>query len=192
MRFRVVCGFEVTIAIFCPTSRFTSVDFPAFGLPTIAANPERWSLFFSASSLIISCNLVLHESSGPGFSVLFFRFADENLGLKTYPASDSTRVYRRATQLLYFHAQHFSLIRFEHLKSKSFQIAFLARSRNFPADVAQQSCNRRATQLLYFHAQHFSLIRFEHLKSKSFQIAFLARSRNFPADVAQQSCNRRH
>src|SRR6267154_2815963 len=40
MRFRVVCGFEVTIAIFCPTSRFTSVLFPAFGRPTIATNPD--------------------------------------------------------------------------------------------------------------------------------------------------------
>src|SRR5215470_6846599 len=40
MRFRVVCGFEVTMAIFCPTRRFTSVDFPAFGRPTIATNPD--------------------------------------------------------------------------------------------------------------------------------------------------------
>src|SRR6266478_1579763 len=40
MRFRVVCGFDVTMAIFCPTKRFTSVDFPAFGRPTIATNPD--------------------------------------------------------------------------------------------------------------------------------------------------------
>ena len=45
MRFRVVCGFEVTIATFCPTRRFSSVDFPAFGRPTIATNPDR-KLFF--------------------------------------------------------------------------------------------------------------------------------------------------
>src|SRR5450432_165032 len=42
MRFRVVCGLEVTMAIFCPTSRFTSVDFPAFGRPTIATYPDLY------------------------------------------------------------------------------------------------------------------------------------------------------
>src|ERR1700675_4794163 len=47
MRLRVVCGLEVTIAIFCPTSRFTSVDFPAFGRPRIATKPER-NIFPSA------------------------------------------------------------------------------------------------------------------------------------------------
>ena len=34
MRVRVVCGFADTIATFVPTSRFVSVDFPTFGLPT--------------------------------------------------------------------------------------------------------------------------------------------------------------
>src|SRR6476646_5362666 len=41
MRLRVVCGFEVTMATFCPTRRFNKVDFPAFGRPTIATNPDR-------------------------------------------------------------------------------------------------------------------------------------------------------
>jgi len=49
MRLRVVCGLEVTIAIFCPTRRFTSVDFPAFGLPTIATNPDLNALFSGIS-----------------------------------------------------------------------------------------------------------------------------------------------
>jgi hypothetical protein len=29
------------IATFCPTSAFSSVDFPALGRPTTQANPER-------------------------------------------------------------------------------------------------------------------------------------------------------
>src|SRR5579871_2213123 len=41
MRLRVVCGLSVTIATFCPTTRFRNVDFPAFGRPTIATNPAR-------------------------------------------------------------------------------------------------------------------------------------------------------
>src|SRR5258705_2339844 len=40
MRLRVVCGFEVTTGILCPTRRFTSVLFPVFGRPTIATNPD--------------------------------------------------------------------------------------------------------------------------------------------------------
>src|SRR5260221_1439878 len=56
MRFLVVCGFDVTIAIFCPTTRLSSVDLPAFGRPTIAANPDRGGIavlsfsFFPKSS----------------------------------------------------------------------------------------------------------------------------------------------
>src|SRR6266851_5132342 len=41
MRFRVVCGLDVTMAIFCPTRWFSSVDFPALGRPTMAAKPAR-------------------------------------------------------------------------------------------------------------------------------------------------------
>src|SRR5271167_896740 len=59
MRLRVVCGFEVTIATFCPTKRFNSVDFPALGRPTIATNPDR---YFSLGPLF--------SSTPPLFSVL--------------------------------------------------------------------------------------------------------------------------
>ena len=38
---RVVCGLSETIAIFRPTSAFTSVDLPTFGRPTTATMPER-------------------------------------------------------------------------------------------------------------------------------------------------------
>src|SRR2546427_4730960 len=41
MRLRVVCGLGDTMATFWPTSRFTSVDLPTLGSPTMAANPER-------------------------------------------------------------------------------------------------------------------------------------------------------
>src|SRR5258708_12047134 len=53
MRLRVVCGFEVTMAIFCPTRRFTRVDLPAFGRPTIATNPDRNACFSPLFSLAV-------------------------------------------------------------------------------------------------------------------------------------------
>src|SRR5260370_3300757 len=41
MRLGVVWGLGDTMATFWPTSRFTSVDLPTLGSPTMAANPER-------------------------------------------------------------------------------------------------------------------------------------------------------
>ena len=38
---RVVCGFELVMATFCPTSALVSVDLPALGRPTRQANPAR-------------------------------------------------------------------------------------------------------------------------------------------------------
>jgi len=35
MRVRVVCGLSETMAIFSPTTRLRSVDFPALGRPTM-------------------------------------------------------------------------------------------------------------------------------------------------------------
>ncbi len=40
-RCRVVCGLSVTMLSFSPTSVFSSVDLPTFGLPTIATKPQR-------------------------------------------------------------------------------------------------------------------------------------------------------
>ena len=40
-RNRVVCAFGLTMDSFAPVSRFSSVDLPAFGAPTMAANPQR-------------------------------------------------------------------------------------------------------------------------------------------------------
>ena len=40
---RVVCGFELVIATFSPTSAFVRVDLPTFGRPTIETNPARYS-----------------------------------------------------------------------------------------------------------------------------------------------------
>src|SRR6266542_1407488 len=39
MRLRVVCGLEETMETLCPRLRFSSVDFPAFGRPTMATMP---------------------------------------------------------------------------------------------------------------------------------------------------------
>src|SRR5437868_6559633 len=41
MRSRVVCGLCVTMAIFSPTSAFSSVDLPALGRPMMETKPER-------------------------------------------------------------------------------------------------------------------------------------------------------
>src|SRR5205085_4274102 len=41
MRLRVVCGLCVTMAIFSPTSAFSSVDLPALGRPMMETKPER-------------------------------------------------------------------------------------------------------------------------------------------------------
>ena len=40
-RRRVVCGFGVTAAILRPRMRFSSVDFPTLGRPTMLTKPER-------------------------------------------------------------------------------------------------------------------------------------------------------
>src|SRR5947207_5039233 len=40
MRVRVVCGLSETIASLVPTSRFSSVDFPAFGRPMSDTKPD--------------------------------------------------------------------------------------------------------------------------------------------------------
>src|ERR1051326_2865640 len=40
MEVRVVCGLSATMATFCPTRAFSSVDFPAFGKPTSDTNPD--------------------------------------------------------------------------------------------------------------------------------------------------------
>src|SRR4051812_20581073 len=39
MRFLVVCGLSETMASLVPTSRFSSVDFPAFGRPMSETKP---------------------------------------------------------------------------------------------------------------------------------------------------------
>src|SRR5580700_2677499 len=41
MDVRVVCGLSATMATFCPTSAFRSVDFPAFGRPMRETKPDR-------------------------------------------------------------------------------------------------------------------------------------------------------
>src|SRR5215470_9238879 len=117
MRFRVVCGLEVTMATFCPTSRFTRVDFPAFGRPTIATNPARYP--FLCPSPLIS---VVSGSSGtyrrPGFPILLSSpdVSREKLDACAPAPARSARVHGRAGQLLRFHPQHLPLIGFQHFK----------------------------------------------------------------------------
>ena len=41
MRWRVVCGFGLTMLILRFSSALSSVDLPTFGRPTIAAKPQR-------------------------------------------------------------------------------------------------------------------------------------------------------
>src|SRR5688572_5040210 len=60
-RCRVVCGLSVTMLSFSPTSVFSSVDLPTFGLPTMATNPQRPS----PASLLLTRQH--HEHRGGGF-----------------------------------------------------------------------------------------------------------------------------
>src|SRR5713101_3596937 len=115
MRLRVVCGLEVTIAIFCPTSRFTSVDFPAFGRPMMATNPDR-NLFFAFSLLAIGvCRAVYGNLTLGGNSL--------HLLADSYP-------------------QHLSLVGFHHFKSMALQVNLVSRRRHLAGDVAQQTGQR--------------------------------------------------
>src|SRR5579862_2372821 len=165
MRLRVVCGFEVTMAIFCPTSRFTSVDFPAFGRPTIATNPARYPLLFSFVTpclcasvaalplsfffrklktynlrLTTACHLC--EPCALRASALSFSFSKtENGERKTENFFRSPRVHGRAGKFLRPHSQHLALVRFQHFKAKPLQIKFFAGRRNSAAHMAQQSRN---------------------------------------------------
>ena len=49
-RNRVVCALGETIDSFAPVSRLSSVDFPAFGAPTIATNPQRGEVIGARSA----------------------------------------------------------------------------------------------------------------------------------------------
>jgi hypothetical protein len=53
MRFRVVWGFGDVIAIFAPIMRLSSVDFPTFGRPMMAAKTD-----FVAKGISVLCNLI--------------------------------------------------------------------------------------------------------------------------------------
>jgi hypothetical protein len=46
--FLVVCGFLEVMAIFCPIKWFINVDFPTFGLPIIATNPDLKSALINS------------------------------------------------------------------------------------------------------------------------------------------------
>ena len=55
MRRRVVCGLSETIATFPPQRAFTSVDFPTFGRPATAANPDfTWEATDTAAKPLIA------------------------------------------------------------------------------------------------------------------------------------------
>src|SRR5713101_4203782 len=136
MRLRVVCGLEVTIAIFCPTRRFTSVDLPAFGRPTPATNPDRNSFFSCFSSLATSHSLC--ESLRPLRLCVRLFFLPALLILQSLPFC------RHSLHLLANpHPQHFSLIRFQHLEPVAFEVSPVARRRHLAGNMTQQSRERR-------------------------------------------------
>src|SRR5690242_8531302 len=54
---RVVCGWFATIATFCPTSAFSSVDLPAFGRPTMETNPDLNGLSMRDGFRLAEANL---------------------------------------------------------------------------------------------------------------------------------------
>src|SRR5208282_584866 len=125
MRLRVVCGLDVTMATFCPTNRFSSVDFPAFGRPTMATNPA--CLFFSSPAVTASLSTIL--LSFPAWLLTRQR----SVG----------RWRSRRRQMPRAQPQHFSLVRLHHFKPKPFQINLVPRRGNFSGNMAQQPRNRR-------------------------------------------------
>src|SRR5271165_3664252 len=68
IRRRVVCGRGVTIATLCPTSRFTSVDFPTLVRPATATKPARCSPMALAALLFYS---IEREARGRLLALLF-------------------------------------------------------------------------------------------------------------------------
>src|SRR5215467_13722623 len=155
MRLRVVCGFDVTIATFCPTSRFSSVDFPALGRPTIATNPALYAglPFFSAltrTSFLLSFR---YGTAEPGD----FPGCLRRPGCGARSQTRLAGVHGGAGQLLHFHPQDLSLVRFEHFKAVPLQVKFVARGRHLPAYVAEQPRDGRHGLVRVFaevHAEH--------------------------------------
>src|ERR1700730_3260677 len=93
MRFRVVCGFEVTIAIFCPTSRFTNVDFPAFGRPTIATKPALQPAAMEVS-VRVGADTTLSVSVVPAIFLAVIEFLRSNHHQFPIPRRPN-RIFRR-------------------------------------------------------------------------------------------------
>src|SRR5512136_2122184 len=61
-RFRVVCGFAVTMDSFVPKMAFMNVLLPAFGSPIIAAYPIRNSFSFLIVNLSIErCKILVQD-----------------------------------------------------------------------------------------------------------------------------------
>src|SRR5258705_11356851 len=107
MRFRVVCGFDVTMAIFCPTSRFTKVDFPAFGRPTIATNPDLCAapVFTFSTSFTFSPTLTAGSHASQCPTIFVFSLAILSAG--SLPALQNEilpdRISRPARELSHSH-----------------------------------------------------------------------------------------
>src|SRR5882762_9432204 len=148
MRLRVVCGLEVTIAIFCPTNRFTRVDFPAFGRPTTATNPEQNSFFSGFSSLSTGHSSLLFRVFGVGVSCLL-----AFLLLRTLPLrGDSLHLLANP------HAQHFSLVCFQDFETMIRQLGFVTWRGHFAGNMAQQTCksgHRLIRLVAELHAKQF-------------------------------------
>src|SRR5438094_7350037 len=75
MRLRVVCGFAETIETLCPRMRFSSVDFPAFGRPTMATIPKPARPATSAGKASGTIGARAEISAAPGFRLTFCFFS---------------------------------------------------------------------------------------------------------------------
>ena len=65
IRFLVVCGRGLTMAIFWPSSRLSRVDLPALGGPTMATTPDRYNGVSADDSG--SCSVVIGRFSRSRF-----------------------------------------------------------------------------------------------------------------------------
>src|SRR3989449_6762967 len=120
------------MAIFCPTRRFTSVDFPALGRPRMATNPER-------NASLMRTRWQTYDFTSPERAHARSELST-GVNLSHLPASPAAGCRLCGNgQLANSDAQNLPLVRFQHLETIPFQIDLVAGARHAAENVAQQA-----------------------------------------------------
>src|SRR3989442_13676214 len=124
------------MAIFCPTRRFTSVDFAALGRPRMATNPVRNASFMRTRWQTYDFTNPERAHARSALST--------GVNLSHLPASPAAACRLCGNgQLANSDAQDLPLVRFQHLAPIPFQIDLVAGARYAAEHVAHQAGNRR-------------------------------------------------